>query len=417
MNDLSAGTGHPPFVTVAREYYVGSPPVERSPRSAAECSAAAPKSIQTVLVVDDNPLLGYALSAGLERAGRRIIVCRDIQSAELIVENEPVTDIVTDVRLTNAFRFEGLDFLGHVNRHAPEARVVLITGHVAEGLESEAERLGAVKVLAKPFEIEALEGFLTPQCSDEPAEVVYVPTLDEIIQSKELCSVFQPIVSLDGRVTGFESLARLRTPSAFRRPELLFTYAERKGGVGRLEAACVQRSLSEARELPDTPLLFLNIHPAALCESGFAAMIETLAGRFSLDLHRLVIEITEQQPLSGEEAVFTALDRLRRRGVQFALDDVGVAYSHLPFIARIRPSFLKISHQFGTRFHTDPIKRTIVRNLLTLGRDFDCQVILEGVEDTSTADAARDLGIPLNQGYLFGYPAEARSYRTDPSVP
>jgi EAL domain-containing protein (putative c-di-GMP-specific phosphodiesterase class I) len=245
-----------------------------------------------------------------------------------------------------------------------------------------------------------------------------VPTLDEVIHGQDLRSVFQPIVTLASADTfAFESLARLRTTSALRNPELLFAYAERKECVERLEAACVQHSLSEARDLPAGPLLFLNIHPAALCHSGFAAMIEILAGRFSVDLHRIVIEITEQQPLNGEPAVFTALDRLRRGGVQFALDDVGIAYSHLPFISRIRPSFLKISHQFGTRFHTDPIKRTIVRNLLTLGRDFDCQVILEGVEDTATADAARDLGIPLTQGYLFGYPAEARSYKTDRSDP
>lgn len=368
---------------------------------------------ETLLIVDDNAIIGYALSAALECEGRRIIVCRDVESAQLIVENERVTDIVADVRLSGAFRFEGLDFLGHVRQFAPWARVVLITGHIPDGLEVEAERLGAVTVLTKPFEVETLETFLTPPTGKASAELMNVPTLDEVIRGgKILRSLFQPIVTFDGRPTfGYEALTRGCTSSPLQRPDLLFAYAERKAWVGRLEAACVQRALAESQRLPPAPLLFINIHPASLCGGDFASMIKTVAARCEVDLHRIVIEITEQQPLRDEPPVFAALDQLRERGVRFALDDVGMAYSHLPYIARIRPSFLKISHQFGTRFHTDPIRLTIVRNLLTLGRDFGCEVILEGVEDQSTADAARDLGIPLAQGYFFGRPAVAQTYR------
>ena len=52
----------------------------------------------------------------------------------------------------------------------------------------------------------------------------------------------------------------------------------------------------------------------------------------------------------------------------------------------------------------------IVMNLLSLARDFDCELILEGVENASTARAATDLGIPLGQGFFFGHPDDASAF-------
>jgi EAL domain-containing protein (putative c-di-GMP-specific phosphodiesterase class I) len=129
-----------------------------------------------------------------------------------------------------------------------------------------------------------------------------------------------------------------------------------------------------------------------------------------VSLDRVVLEITEQGSLAKTFSLMQPVEELRQLGIRFAFDDVGVAYSHLPLIADIRPSFLKISQHFGTGFETDPTRMKIVMNLLSLARDFNCQLILEGIEDQSTADAAAELGIPLGQGFLFGRPADATAF-------
>ena len=95
------------------------------------------------------------------------------------------------------------------------------------------------------------------------------------------------------------------------------------------------------------------------------------------------------------------------------LDDLGVAYSHLPMIDRVGPSFLKVSQDFGTGFENDSTKRKIVQNQLSLANDFGCELILEGIEDLPTARAAQDLQIPLGQGFLFGRPLDASQYFWD----
>jgi EAL domain-containing protein (putative c-di-GMP-specific phosphodiesterase class I) len=101
---------------------------------------------------------------------------------------------------------------------------------------------------------------------------------------------------------------------------------------------------------------------------------------------------------------------LKKEGVRFAFDDVGIAYSHLPYLDSVRPSFLKISQEFGTGFEADPTKTKIVRNLLSLATDFECDLVLEGIETADTAITAADLGIKYGQGYYFARPAEASTF-------
>ncbi|HEX3069240.1 MAG TPA: EAL domain-containing response regulator [Thermoanaerobaculia bacterium] len=362
-----------------------------------------------LLIVDDEPVIGIGLAAALECDGRRIVVCRDLESAQIILENEPVTDILTDVKLSGSFRFEGLDFITEVMRVSPATRVILMTGHSSDELIAEAERRGADAVLAKPFETHALLPLLTPPSDTTPSSLMMVPTLDEVIESGQLRPAFQPIVSLaDGTTHGVESLARYRGGEPFVRPDLLFTYATRKHGVAALEAACIEATMRAAASLPVAQLLFMNVHPAALEDLGVVIALESSARRFGIDLGRVILEITEQQEVKQTAALFETIEHLRTLGIRFAFDDVGVAYSHLPLIERIRPEYLKISQLFGTRFEADPTLTKIVRNIADLAGEFSCDIIIEGVEDESTADAARKLGIAFGQGWLFGRPADVR---------
>jgi EAL domain-containing protein (putative c-di-GMP-specific phosphodiesterase class I)/ActR/RegA family two-component response regulator len=373
---------------------------------------------QSVLIIDDDLMMKEGLAACLERAGRTLITCSDLAAAEMIEKRLRPSHIVTDVRLTGLFAYEGLDLLPFVREHSPETRVILMSGDHSEALAKEATARGAVAFFGKPFEVSdlaaALDSTSTPDvamamsgaCDD--GRVERVPLLDEIIASPELMPFFQPIVALRGRreAIGFESLARFRSDSLFRAPDLLFQYAARKNRVVDLELACIEATAVGAAALPGSPSVFMNLHPDVFRAPG--KLVETLqrsASTSGLALDRVVLEITEQASLPSSPDVFTAIAALRALGARFAFDDVGVAYSHLPLIDSIRPSFLKISQEFGMNFETDPTRTKIVRNILSLAQAFACDVILEGIESESTAAAAETLGIRYGQGYYFGRPA------------
>ncbi|MBK5259846.1 MAG: response regulator, partial [Thermoanaerobaculia bacterium] len=151
---------------------------------------------ETVLIVDDDVDVGLALAAGLEREGRDIVLCRDAESAELVISARDIAFIVADVRLSGPFRYDGLELLEYARRHVPGARVIAISGSGAAGLDRAVQERGAT-FLEKPFEIETLELLVTPRngSRSEPSLTI-VPTLDEILSGSAIVPAFQPIVSL-----------------------------------------------------------------------------------------------------------------------------------------------------------------------------------------------------------------------------
>ena len=372
---------------------------------------------QIVLVLDDDLMITEALAAGLARSGRTIITCNDLESGELVVEWLKPSHVVSDVRLTGAFGYEGLDFIRFVKRHSPDSRIILMTGDAPDALQLEASERGAVGFLRKPFEVAELDSVLNLMApfrtgSPEWPDIIRVPMLDDILSGDSLSTVFQPIVKLaSAEQVGYEALTRCRTESPLRNPETLFQYAVRKHRVVDLELACISLSLEAGAALATSKPVFLNIHPAVFATGrALRDAIIGAAERFGVDLNRIVLEITEQGSLSDDRKVVEAIQQIKERGVRFAFDDVGVAYSHLPFMDAVRPSFLKISQHFGTSFESDPTKTKIVRNLLALAKDFNCELILEGIETAATAAAAAELGIKYGQGFYFAPPAEASTF-------
>ncbi|MGZ7080089.1 MAG: EAL domain-containing protein [Thermoanaerobaculia bacterium] len=379
--------------------------------------ANGPHDHQIVLLLDDDVMITEGLAAGLSRPGRTLITANDLEGGELIVEWLKPSHVVSDVRLTGEFGYEGLDFIHFVKRISPDTRIILMTGDAPDSLQLEASERGAVGFLRKPFEIAELDSVLNlmaPRRTGSPdwPDVIRVPTLDDILRGDTLSSVFQPIVRIaGGERLGFEALTRCRSESPLRNPETLFRYATRKQRVNDLEMACIGSSLRSAAMLPGSGPIFMNVHPAVFASGRpIDEVLLPSAQRAGIAVSRIILEITEQGSLTNDHKSLEAIQRLKAEGIRFAFDDVGVAYSHLPFLDAVRPSFLKISQHFGTGFENDSTKTKIVRNLLALATDFDCDLVLEGIETADTASAASDLGIKYGQGYHFARPAEARTF-------
>ena len=364
---------------------------------------------QTVLIVDDDYPLGAGLADALVGPGRDVILCRDIESARMVLDNSIVTHIITDLRFSGHFGFEGLHIVDTVRRNLSHIPVVVISGYATEEIRREAQARGATVVLQKPVGIQEIEHFLGPS-TGPLGTVTVVPTLDDALERGMLTSVFQPIVWNDNPiyVVGFEALTRLRTESLFANPELLFQYAQRKERVVDLELAAATGAIATGRELTRLGLLSINIHAAVFSQPDrFTDAIMSAAAEAEVPLQRIVLEITEQAPLPDVQRVEALTSMMRSAGLRFAFDDLGLAYSHLRAIAAVRPSYLKISQHFGTGCESDEVKRKIVENIDALARSFSSEIVLEGIETAETAAFARDLGIRFGQGFYYSRPTNA----------
>lgn len=367
-----------------------------------------------VLLVDDDFSVRTAMAAALERRGRKIITCSDLESAQLLLDTLPIDAAIADVRLSGPFSSEGLDLIKYAYDRNPAMPVVLITGNASQELRAEAAARGAVALLQKPFcvdDIEAAIGSATEHRGVEVSGIIDMPSLDALMIEGRIFTAFQPIVTASGEIFGYESLARIANEAPLNDPALLFRYAERKKQMMEVELACIQTTFKIAAQLPEGSRIFINIHPHALAFGDrLTEAILIDAYRFDIPLTRVVFEITEHAPLGTDARTTAAIETLRGHGASFAFDDVGVAYSNYTELPRVKPAFLKVSHVFGSGFESDEYRIKIVSNIHSLAKDFGIDLILEGVETEATAKAARAMGIRFMQGYWFGRPAEASTF-------
>src|SRR5438067_8980132 len=82
---------------------------------------------QAILVVDDDAIR-ESLGEALHASGRTVISCSDIESAQVVVENEPISAFVRDVRLSGPLSINRIDFIDHVRAQRGEWKIVVMSG-------------------------------------------------------------------------------------------------------------------------------------------------------------------------------------------------------------------------------------------------------------------------------------------------
>jgi DNA-binding response OmpR family regulator len=114
-----------------------------------------------VLLVEDDSELRKALRLNLEEFGHKVVEAGDGREAMLLFRSVGADIVVTDLVMPEK---EGLETISEFRRHRPELPIVAMSGggRIAPGLNlSMALRLGARRVLLKPFPISELDQAVT----------------------------------------------------------------------------------------------------------------------------------------------------------------------------------------------------------------------------------------------------------------
>jgi DNA-binding NtrC family response regulator len=108
-----------------------------------------------VLVVDDEPLIRWSIAETLGAAGHQVVEAEDAASALRSVHDHPGPDLVLlDFRLPDS---NDLGLLAQIRQLAPGAVVVMMTAFGTPDVTAGALRLGASRVLNKPFNMHDVE--------------------------------------------------------------------------------------------------------------------------------------------------------------------------------------------------------------------------------------------------------------------
>jgi EAL domain-containing protein (putative c-di-GMP-specific phosphodiesterase class I) len=229
------------------------------------------------------------------------------------------------------------------------------------------------------------------------------------IKQQEIYLDYQPkLDAVDGRLLGFEALARWQRPGiGLVSPVEFIAIAERTGliqelGAMLLERACRQIAAWRA-ELGDCVPVAVNVSPIQLLNSGFPHLVERILADSGVPARCLTLEITESAAVDNLGDTQVQLQRLSELGIEVAMDDFGTGFSSLGMLRKLPLSTLKIDRSL-----IDPLPApdavAVVTAICQLASALDLRVVAEGIETLEQSVAARDAGCQELQGFFYARP-------------
>jgi len=240
--------------------------------------------------------------------------------------------------------------------------------------------------------------------------------LHRAVERDELVLHYQPVKDLStGAVVSMEALVRWQHPTlGIVAPTEFIPLAEETGliiEIGRwvLTEACTQCAAWRA-EGYDSIDVAVNVSGRQLEDSEFANDVERVLATTGLPASALSMEVTESVIVTEGSVGHEVLEDLQRIGVRLAIDDFGIGYSSLSYLAKLPVHSLKVDRTFIAGLGTAH-DSSIVAAMVDLAHKLGLEVVAEGVETEIELEQLREAKCDEAQGFLLGRPAPLSSLR------
>lgn len=226
-----------------------------------------------------------------------------------------------------------------------------------------------------------------------------------IVRHKNFFNEYQPLWNLENNsIFAYEAFIRSKQVL---NPVTLFQEARNNRCLYELDTSSISNAISE---FPVTFLkqhfLFLNIFPSTIIHPDFPNFIKRLLNNYPSIKNRVVFEINED---SNEEPYWTLdmfslrLKFLKAKGFKIAFDDFVLTDLSLKKITEYSPNYIKLDRSFSDGLPNSTEKQNKIHSLLAK-MEKEMKLVLEGIETEEELQAAKNLGIPLLQGYYISRP-------------
>lgn len=231
-------------------------------------------------------------------------------------------------------------------------------------------------------------------------------TIPPFIHDKNLYSVYQPLMDTSNYSTfGFEAL--MRSPHN-ESPLSIIKEARKLGYLFELDTVSF---INAVKVFPKSYMnsyhLFINIFPSTIIHPKFESFIHSLLEKYShVQPKQIVIEISEdieEQPLWDLNEFIHQVHFLKSLGFEIALDDLTITKGIYEKAKKIKPSYVKLDYTHSQNLSRSKEKQELITFFLEIMKDHR-KLVLEGIDTKEDLITAKNLGVPLLQGFYISKP-------------
>jgi EAL domain-containing protein (putative c-di-GMP-specific phosphodiesterase class I) len=231
-------------------------------------------------------------------------------------------------------------------------------------------------------------------------------SIKHFLKEEKFYHYFQPIYSLkSGEKLGYEVLLR---SNIYPNPDYTFQEARKEKQLYELDSQSIHKAIAtyhSAGLSKKDGKLFLNIFPSTILNPSFPSFLNKIITNNYLDSQEIILEISESELIEEFDTFKERIAELKKIGFLIAIDDIGQGYTNLKIIIELEPDYLKFDRYFTQNLQLSKQKQAIITLFLSYCDQYKSQLILEGVENEEDITIAKELGIPIAQGYFLGRPA------------
>ena len=237
--------------------------------------------------------------------------------------------------------------------------------------------------------------------------------LKSAISNGEFSLEYQPQQRADGKIIGFEALARWRHPQRGQIPPAEFIpVAEESGLIVELGEWVLRAACTEAASWHSSLQVAVNVSAIQFRRSALERVVKAVLEETGVAPERLELEITEGVLIENVGRAKQTLAELKALGVRLALDDFGTGYSSLSYLQSFPLDRIKIDRTFISNLGRTERSLAIVRAVIGLAHGLGLPVLAEGVETSAQLAAVLNEGCDEVQGFLIGRPLPIKAYRS-----
>lgn len=243
--------------------------------------------------------------------------------------------------------------------------------------------------------------------------------LKSAINNNQLELYYQPIVDIEtNKLNAIEALLRWNHPTkGLIMPDKFIPMATESGLITKVgwwvaKEACRQLSIWEKRGVNNFEYLSININTRQLNEVNFVSQLSNCIKEGGVEPSKLKIELTENTLLDNYLITQNIIENLRKNGIECNIEGFGSGYSSLSYLKKFAFKVLKIDRVYAKEILTDDDSREIIKSIITIGKQFNYKVIIEGIETEEQRVRVMELDNEIYyQGFLLSKPIPAKEFK------